>query len=90
MTATEQAAEDESRAAIQESVRQNVRVQQKSRELITLLNPNSKERIGSTGKDYSRKLGRVLREKAIAIIGMFYADTTNIGVHSRMLAEFKS
>jgi hypothetical protein len=58
----------EPRPAVQESVKQNARVQQKSQEMNSLLHPSSKER---TGKDYSRKVGRVLREKAIAIIGMF-------------------
>jgi hypothetical protein len=60
--------DNEPRPTVQESVKQDDRVQQKSRELNNLLHPNSKER---TGKDYSRKVGRVLREKAIAIIGMF-------------------
>jgi hypothetical protein len=70
MAAIEHAAQNdrEPRPAVQESVKQDARVRQKSQEMNNLLHPSSKER---SGKDYSRKVGRVLREKAIAIIGMF-------------------
>jgi hypothetical protein len=70
MVAMERAAQNnnEPRPAVQEPVKQDARVRQKSQEMNHLLHPSSKER---TGKDYSRKVGRVLREKAIAIIGMF-------------------